>query len=297
MKQPDKELLDLLEHAAWRFEDAMNRIVRAHAGGKSIDVRDEVALADQLWQSMTLTDLLGRKRLLMEADAAAGKVPLALRQQVVFAATPVIPNVPFREAIEDIVRREPRLAKTAVEVSNLYRTRHAFALARAASLKITEAVQAAIKRLGLKGMTVPKASAVVADVGGFTRAYSETVYRTNVATAYSAGRYAEARSPGVAATMGAFERTAVGDSDTRPTHLAADGLLAGIEDPVWEHASVPSGYNCRCAQRLVSKYELERMGLLDRSGKVIRRTPAGFGAYRPDPGFGGGRPDRRIYGR
>lgn len=141
------------------------------------------------------------------------------------------------------------------------------------------------------------ALAVLEDVNDWTVAYADTVYRTNVASAYAAGNWAESMEPDILEIVPAKLYTAVGDNDTRPNHLAADGLLAGVTDPIWDIFAPPMGFRCRCSAIDIDRFELEDRKLLNPDGSVIRVTPPTFASAFPDPGFGTGRPDKRVYGR
>lgn len=205
-----------------------------------------------------------------------------------------LPRVAFHEAVADIIVREPRLAASAAEVAQAYGTEHAFALARSADLEITRRVQDAIAKALQVGSPLGDAAEVVAEVGDFSRAYAETVVRTNVATAYSAGRFRQMADPAVRNVIGALRFTAVGDADTRHNHAAADGLIASPDDPVWQHLAPPLGFRCRCGLDFVDWIELRRRGMVLPDGTVRRAAiPAGAG---PDRGFDHrGRPDVALY--
>ena len=214
-----------------------------------------------------------------------------------------LPQVPFEEAVADIIRREPVLANTATEVAAVYQSGYGFAVARSTSLKVTERVQKAIADAAREGRTLSEAEDILSAIGKWTRSYSETVYRTNLNTAYTAGRMEQAKDPVIREVMGAYERVAINDADVRrgrrrdngANHLAASGLIASIDDRIWDTHATPSGYNCRCSMRLVSRAELERKGLI-KGNRVVRRVPANFSAFRSDQGFSPQRPDRTVYG-
>lgn len=155
-------------------------------------------------------------------------------------------------------------------------------------------VQQAVAELGVAGTRPEKAKKILAKIAPFSEAYAETVYRTNLATAYTAGRFRQAQDPDVEAITPAFEYTPVGDSSTRHNHLAARGLLASIKDGIWDRFSPPMGFNCRCDLRLVDRFELESRRLLLRNGQVKRYVPSGFGEAHPDKGFRVSRTDRRV---
>lgn len=308
-KSPDDELAQLFKSNAATFAAVIDALVRAEVRHQveDADEPDTTRLERLLAQTTTLADFLGRRRLVLEFRAARKRVSADLQAQAAFqrADIPGVPNVPFGEAVADLLRRTPEIRRSAAEVADLYATRHAFAMARSAEIAITRKVRGMLARAQQVGLTEPTAGQVIAavDPTRFSQAYARTVYRTNLSTAYSAGRHQQAADPEIAAVMSAFEYIGPTDVDTRQgrkqdggeNHLAAVGLIAATQDTIWTTHSPPSGYNCRHTLRLVSKFELKRMGLLDDSGRVRRREPSGLSSFRAHENFGRGRPDHAIY--
>lgn len=304
LKHPRDELAELARHSTHTFVRALNRVVRAQFN----EADRELALANLqtvFAQTMTLADLLGRRRLLLESDVSEHVKGLP---DFLFRETAVFPHVQFEEAIRNLTSREPRLAKRDngtplwKQVAELYQERHSFALAQSADLQLTQRVQRLIVNFAQRGATLSDAETAISEIGGWTKAYAETVYRTNLSTAYTAGRFSQAQDPDVARVIGAFQYTAAKDSDVRrgrpqdngENHLAADGLIASTTDPIWDSAAPPSGHNCRCTVRMVPRSELKARGLVDGSGAVRRLLPASFASYRRGKGFGASRA-RAIY--
>jgi SPP1 gp7 family putative phage head morphogenesis protein len=89
-------------------------------------------------------------------------------------------------------------------------------------------------------------------VGPIGRGHLQTVLRTNVATARSAGtELAIDRNPG---KFPAWEFSAVGDGRTRADHKALDGKVFDIRDRrFWP----PLDYNCRCEAMPVHYMEMD----------------------------------------
>lgn len=197
---------------------------------------------------------------------------------------PVVPAIPFDEAIANLEQRSPRLARNAAQVAELYREGgRYFALAEAPSITVAERVQKLITDAGKTGDRVG-AVAAVTELGDWSRAYSQTVVQTNMATASSAGRLAQAKRH--ASKFPAIEFITAGDVDVRrgrasrgeeENHAAMSGFLAAADWPGWEEWMPPLGYNCRCSIRLVSAAELRSRGLL-REGVLDPRI-----ANPPDP--------------
>ena len=115
------------------------------------------------------------------------------------------------------------------------------------------------------------------------------VFRTNVNSSITAGRFRQTQDPDIKAAVPAFRFDSVGDGDTRHNHNAADGIIMAVDDTRWSKIAPPLGYNCRCQISHVSIDELEAMGRI-KDGKVVAsHIPGNAG---PDDGFvHGGRPD------
>lgn len=304
IKQAVDELADLQARSASLYEAKMMALASAILwDGMDERNRKLRSLAQLIGESMALADLLGRKRLLMEFDRFDEPEPVVEETQIVaLAETPVLPHIPFGEAVEDIVSREPRLAETWRVVSDVYKRVHAFTMAKSSELSLTKRIQAMIGEF-LRGGTTPQQAAeqitqegVTREIGGWTHAYAETVFETNMNTAYNAGRAKQARDPGIRRVMPAFRFVSAKLTTTRENHESAHGLIAATDDAIWEGLYPPLGFRCKCSTRLMSKAELRRLNLLTPRGQVIPFHPASIGMAHRDEGFSGGRPDRVIYG-
>lgn len=109
---------------------------------------------------------------------------------------------------------------------------------------------------------------------GWTAWRAETIFRTNIQTAYNVGRYREMQ---VAAPIRPYWRyQAVNDGRTRPAHRALDGKVFPADHPFWDTWYPPNGYNCRCTVVSLSAAEIEREGLavetIDPTGQLIPIT-------------------------
>jgi SPP1 gp7 family putative phage head morphogenesis protein len=289
-KSIQEELWSLLNRSKAAFREAMRKLAEATARNSTRRNQRLDELRILAGQTMTLADLYGRRRSLIWTKYAQEDVA-ASQRAAIFCATytnPIVPDVPFREAISDFSKRVPELAETAKAVADAYMNRHAFAVARSADIFVTERVQQKLVDALNLGWTMEKAVAEIAgSAEDWTNAYAETVYRTNVHTAYANGEREQAMDPVAVSILPAWIYEAVGDVDTRPNHLAADGMLAAKRDPIWARWYPPVGYNCRCAVREVDVYELEDKGRLTSSGQVHANIPPGIasGAIMPDKGF------------
>lgn len=299
LKSAVDELSQLADNSVVSFTKALRRVIRSQLTGT--DRQEALAhLGVVFSESMTLADLLGRRRLMLELRATgegdSGLPPL------LFGQTPIVPKLTFLEAVRDLTSRAPLKGFNWRQVAELYQTTQAFAMARSADVALTESVQRTIERFLRRGIQLRNAEKIIAEMGGFTTSYAEVVYRTNLSTAYSAGRFDQASRPEVAAVIGAFEYVTAGDSDVRRSrpednrenHLAAHGFIAATTDAIWDTTAPPSGYSCRCSLRMVPRDELKRRGLVDNSGRITRFVPSGFATYQRHPAFARSRA-RSIY--
>lgn len=119
----------------------------------------------------------------------------------------------------------------------------------------------------------------------------DTIYRTNMQTAYQAGRYE--RMQQTSDRFEFWEYRAVGDRRTRPKHKALDGLILPKDDPFWNRVFPPNGYRCRCSVTALTRKQALRKGYKPPDGDVARSASGetirlrGKGAWDPDQGFEG----------
>lgn len=117
-----------------------------------------------------------------------------------------------------------------------------------------------------------------------------TIYQTNLQSAYSTGRYRQMME--VAAGRPFWQYDAVNDRRTRPAHAAQDGKIYRFDHPFWDTWYPPNGYNCRCTVRTLSAAEMQRRGLSEWVEGTDEVPDDGF-AY--NPGREKWRPDFNKY--
>jgi SPP1 gp7 family putative phage head morphogenesis protein len=255
-----------------------------------------------------------------KSPASVGMWSGSVQACITFADEPtqkLLPRVTFEEAGEDMVQRTPTTIRSAAErtwqrIAKLYGEGSGgiprVAFVRSAEATVTKRVQALFTeaiREGIPGLDfmsegklIPGAGKRMVDAvneirkhtGAWSESYARMAFRTNVNTAVTAGRFRQTQDQDIKAVVPCFRFDAVGDSDTRPNHLAADGLIFKVDNLVWNKIAPPLGYNCRCRASFVSLPQLRRMGRVRPDGSIREdRLP---GAARPDAGFRhGGRPD------
>lgn len=102
----------------------------------------------------------------------------------------------------------------------------------------------------------------------------QTIYRTNLQTAYMAGRMRQFDAEKDRAPY--WQYIAVLDAKTRPAHEALNGKVFRIDDPATDLIFPPSGFNCRCRARNLSERELQRRGLkVQTDVKLLERDAPG----------------------
>lgn len=72
----------------------------------------------------------------------------------------------------------------------------------------------------------------------------DTIFRTNMQSAFAAGRYQAALAN--VGTHSYWMYSAVMDRRTRPAHAALNGRTFRYDDPFWRSFYPPNGYRCRC---------------------------------------------------
>lgn len=117
----------------------------------------------------------------------------------------------------------------------------------------------------------------------------ETIYRTNVQSAYMAGRYKQQMEN--ADDRPFIQYVSVLDSRTRPSHAALHGKVFRFDDPFWDTHYPPIAYRCRCRTRALTERQVTARGLTVETGagrmvwedKPIGRK--GKGGTRPVAGY------------
>jgi len=126
----------------------------------------------------------------------------------------------------------------------------AFTVAYVESVDSVLAIQNILNRAILEGTTL---SQFRTDVAGYINSnpwHVETVFRTNVQTAYGAARWERAQR---LRSLRPYARySAIMDGRTRPTHAALHGLVYPIDHPFWQKYWPPWDYNCFVKETIIS---------------------------------------------
>ncbi|MFH1684063.1 MAG: phage minor head protein [Candidatus Margulisiibacteriota bacterium] len=105
--------------------------------------------------------------------------------------------------------------------------------------------------------------------------HQETIFRTNIQTAYSAGRWEQ-----IEQVKDDFcgEYDAIDDARTTNICRELNGKIYPLDHPFWNKYTPPNHFNCRSSIRPVSKIEAEQRGLLPETGMPSSEI-------QPDKGF------------
>lgn len=275
---------------------ALEELAEVHAlrisGGDPIAERHAKAiqrLAAALSRLSAAADLSGRIEL--RAPAPASLQPEAFATHV----PDVIPAVAFEEAIRDLEEREPlgaaELRRAGLEVEDVYGALtdpatgevfypHGFSLAKAADAEVAHQVKEKLVQGLALGHTMDQMRLALPLT--WARPYAETVVRTTFNTATTAGRFVEAERVNAIGFSVGLRFSCVLDSNLRSgrpqdggeNHRALNGMVARVDDPVWDRFSPPGGFNCRCLAEVVMGDEVPE-------GFVTAPADARFA-----PGFG-----------
>lgn len=154
------------------------------------------------------------------------------------------------------------------------------------------------QRLQAKGWFAPKGEAPKVELpdGTIRKRLTpwrlETIWRTNIQTAYSVGRYMQMTDPDVAEARPYWQYKAILDRRTRPAHAAMHDKVYDRRHPIWNTWYPPNGFHCRCYVKTLSADQVAARGLgpeIDPPGRFEpdegwRYNPgeAGLNAWQPD---------------
>lgn len=87
----------------------------------------------------------------------------------------------------------------------------------------------------------------------------ENIFRTNMQTAYAAGRYKKMQA--VKKSRPYWQYMAIMDRRVRPSHAILNGMVYPADHEFWKTNYPPNGFRCRCGVRSLSARQVKRMGL------------------------------------
>jgi len=122
----------------------------------------------------------------------------------------------------------------------------------------------------------------------------ETVYRTNLQTAYSVGRYKQMEE--VKDARPYWQYMGIRDEVTRPAHAEQFGKVYHADHPFWDEWYPPNGFNCRCYVKTLSGRQMDERGLTEETRGVADHPDEGWRYNVGKEGLAAWRPDLSGYG-
>jgi SPP1 gp7 family putative phage head morphogenesis protein len=187
----------------------------------------------------------------------------------------------FEEAVEFM---KEKLHLTPEEFYNLDAKARfkAFTVAKLTGLDAIERVKEKLTKAIEEGKTLKEWIEELGEDGilkavGFHQSnpwYLETVFRTNISTAYNAGRLMQIQRS--KDKIKYLEYVAIDDSRTTPICRRLDGTRLPPDDPFWATYTPPLHFNCRSTVRAIFKGSNEAKKVRKRKPKDIPPIPEGF---------------------
>lgn len=167
-------------------------------------------------------------------------------------------NIVPEKAIDYWKNKSPILEEEWLKLSDRERDR-AFTAANIANINQLQKTYDVIEDCIKNGTTINKAKKELLSNVALTDAHAETILRTNIASAYSAGRYSEMTS--ALKYRPYWKYVSIDDDRTRLSHLALNGVVYPADDPFWTVNYPPNGYKCRCDVVSLSERQVKERGI------------------------------------
>jgi len=194
----------------------------------------------------------------------------------------------FDKAPEDAVKF---LKSQGIEVSWDWKEqlekikKHVFTVSKVSSADVLQTLYDELNKAMDQGTTYSEfkknITPMLADKGYVTKKDGsawrlDTIYRTNMQSAYMGGRYGEMLE--VAEEFPFWQYIAVLDNRTRPSHRGLANKVVKNTDKLWHTHFPPNGYNCRCRVRALSAEDIKEKKLTVSKGSELKK-------FKPDKGF------------
>ena len=228
-------------------------------------------LENSIYNMLLLSYLLGFVHV---TELARGEVlmaqaePLTMEEAVELFKTKVPLQPEEFKALEGPLRLRAFTVSRLVGMDAIVRTKEAITKA----LEEGQTLQGFIETVG--------ADAVIRKAGFDVTSpfYWETVFRTNVMSAYSAGRWAAIERNGDAFSH--LEYLTIPDERRCPICGPLHGIVRRKDDDFWRTHYPPLHFNCRCVVRPIHRVEARRDNI--RSSRIkadsLPEVPQGFGS-------------------
>jgi SPP1 gp7 family putative phage head morphogenesis protein len=203
-------------------------------------------------------------------------------------------DVDFSEAIDWFLTRTPMTRAEWDALAEKTRKK-AFTVSGIAQLDLVEQAWRAVDKAIAKGTTLadfkkeigPKLTSAWGGSVDAPASRVETIFRTNVQVAYSAGRYAQHTDPDVLESRPVWMFDAILDGRTSPVCKAADGTVLPADDPFWQTHVPPLHHRCRSTTIALTEEQAKEKGFTTKPTSVPADkgfgSPPGKDDWSPDP--------------
>jgi SPP1 gp7 family putative phage head morphogenesis protein len=163
-------------------------------------------------------------------------------------------NVRFEQAVTAFQSRVPMLRGAEFDAIGANAHQYAFTVAGITQISLVNDVWQAIDKALLDGTDFKQfkkdvGAKLESAWGGAKPARLETIYRTNIQSAYNAGRYRMLTSPAVLAARPIWIYDSVLDSRTSGICKPLNGVTLPAKDPFWATHQPPLHFSCRSSIR------------------------------------------------
>lgn len=173
-------------------------------------------------------------------------------------------DLAFEEAAKRFAKRVPLTRAEFDRLAAWAKTR-AFTVATVVKAEVIQDILGAVQDAIDEGLTLDDFRASLDDIAkargwaGITPWHAETVYRTNVQSAYGSGRLEQQRAQ--SAEFPFIQIHEVNDSRTRASHRERDGKVLALADARIATWYPPSDYNCRGHAESLTEDEARATGI------------------------------------
>lgn len=166
-------------------------------------------------------------------------------------------DLPFAEAVRFLRAKKPT-PRDVFDTMSDESKQQAFTASRVAKLEVLQGLLESLQEAAETGKTLAEFTSEW-EATGLTDAHLETIFRTNLQSAFGRGRFEQGNDPTIGRAFWGWRYRTVGDERVRPEHQALDGLTfaKGQNEEVFP----PWGFNCRCAAEWITNREAKRLGL------------------------------------
>jgi SPP1 gp7 family putative phage head morphogenesis protein len=160
-------------------------------------------------------------------------------------------DLPFTEAVAYLRALAPTPRDVFDTMSEESR-QLAFTVSRISKMTVLQEVLDSLREAAQSGKTLEEFVSEL-ELTGLSPAHLETVYRTNLQSAFGRGNFEKLTDPTLGGAFWGWRYKTVGDDRVRDSHRVLDGLTfkTGAHDEVYP----PWDFNCRCAPEPITRRE------------------------------------------